>query len=75
MYAIAAPFSMIDATPPESPAETATIRSVSGASGAKSKGGNFVDGRVVDARAGKTIEMACEQVVAPTATDDLAKAV
>ena len=46
-----------------------------GASGARSKGGNFVDGRVADARAGKTIEMACEQVVAPTATDDLSKAV
>ena len=46
-----------------------------GASGARSKGGNFVDGRVADARAGKTIEMACEQVVAPTATDDLARAV
>ncbi len=46
-----------------------------GASGARSKGGNFVDGRVADARAGKTIEMAMEQTVAPTSTDDLAKAV
>ncbi len=46
-----------------------------GASGAKSKGGNFVDGRVADGRAGKTIEMACEQVVAPTSTHDLSLAV
>lgn len=46
-----------------------------GRSGASSKGGNFVDGRVGDARAGKRIEMACEQVVAPTSTDDLSRAV
>lgn len=46
-----------------------------GASGARSKGGNFVDGRVADARAGKTIEMAMEQTVAPTSTQDLAGAV
>jgi len=46
-----------------------------GRSGARSKGGNFVDGRVADARAGKRIEMACEQVVAPTSTDDLSRAV
>lgn len=46
-----------------------------GQSGARAKGGNFVDGRVADARAGKTIEMACEQVVAPTSTDDLSRAV
>jgi dTDP-4-dehydrorhamnose reductase len=46
-----------------------------GASGARSKGGNFVDGRLADARAGKRIEMACEQVVAPTSTADLSRAV
>lgn len=46
-----------------------------GASGARSKGGNFVDGRVADGRAGKTIEMACEQTVCPTSTDDLSRAV
>jgi dTDP-4-dehydrorhamnose reductase len=46
-----------------------------GRSGAKSKGGNFVDGRVADARAGKRIEMASEQVLAPTSTDDLSRAV
>jgi len=45
-----------------------------GRSGAKSKGGNFVDGRVADARAGKRIEMASEQVVAPTSTSDLSRA-
>ena len=43
--------------------------------GARSKGGNFVDGRVADARAGKRIEMASEQVLAPTSTDDLSRAV
>lgn len=46
-----------------------------GRSGARSKGGNFVDGRVADARAGKRIEMASEQVVAPTSTEDLSRAV
>jgi dTDP-4-dehydrorhamnose reductase len=46
-----------------------------GRSGARSKGGNFVDGRVADARAGKRIEMASEQIVAPTSTDDLSRAV
>jgi len=46
-----------------------------GQSGARSKGGNFVDGRVADARAGKRIEMASEQVVAPTSTNDLSRAV
>lgn len=46
-----------------------------GQSGARSKGGNFVDGRVADGRAGKRIEMACEQVIAPTSTDDLSRAV
>jgi len=46
-----------------------------GRSGARSKGGNFVDGRVADARAGKRIEMSSEQVLAPTSTDDLSRAV
>ena len=46
-----------------------------GRSGARSKGGNFVDGRVADGRAAKTIEMACEQIVAPTSTHDLSLAV
>jgi dTDP-4-dehydrorhamnose reductase len=46
-----------------------------GISGARSKGGNFVDGRVVDGHAGKVIEMAMEQTVAPTSTEDLSRAV
>ena len=46
-----------------------------GRSGAQSKGGNFVDGRVVDARKGRPIEMAAEQIVAPTSTADLSRAV
>jgi dTDP-4-dehydrorhamnose reductase len=46
-----------------------------GESGARSKGGNFVDGRVADLRAGRALEMASEQIVAPTSTEDLSKAV
>jgi len=46
-----------------------------GRTGAVSKGGNFVDGRVADLRSGKRIEMACEQVVSPTSTHDLSRAV
>ena len=46
-----------------------------GESGARSKGGNFVDGRVADLRAGRAIEMASEQIIAPTSTEDLSKAV
>ena len=46
-----------------------------GGSGARSKGGNFVDARVADGRAGKVIEIAMEQTVAPTATHDLSVAV
>jgi dTDP-4-dehydrorhamnose reductase len=47
-----------------------------GRAGSKSRGGNFVDGRAAEARAGKRIEMAVEQIVgAPTSTDDLSRAV
>lgn len=46
-----------------------------GEAGSRSRGGNFVDGRVADARGGKTLEMATEQIVAPTCTEDLSKAV
>lgn len=46
-----------------------------GLSGASSKGGNFVDGRVADGRTGKTIEMSMDQTVVPTSTEDLSKAV
>ncbi len=45
-----------------------------GTAGASSKGGNFVDNRVAEARAGKDLDMASEQVVSPTATHDLARA-
>jgi dTDP-4-dehydrorhamnose reductase len=46
-----------------------------GISGARSKGGNFVDSRVTDARAGGDLEVSCEQIVCPTSTDDLSAAV
>lgn len=46
-----------------------------GSAGAASKGGNFVDNRVAEARAGLDLEMASEQVVSPTSTHDLAAAV
>lgn len=59
------------------PADAVVIRTCGlyGRTGSRSKGGNFVDGRVADARAGKEIEMASEQIVAPTSTDDLSRAV
>jgi dTDP-4-dehydrorhamnose reductase len=59
------------------PRRTIVIRTCGlyGASGARSKGGNFVDGRIMDADKGRRIEMACEQIVAPTSTDDLSHAV
>lgn len=46
-----------------------------GASGSKSKGGNFVDNRIKDAESIRTIEMGCDQTVCPTYTDDLSRAV
>lgn len=46
-----------------------------GASGARSKGGNFVDKRIEDARTQAVLEMGCDQVVSPTSTDDLSRAV
>lgn len=60
-----------------SPEHATVIRTCGlyGRSGARSKGGNFVDGRVAEALAGKRIEMACEQVVTPTSTDDLSRAI
>jgi dTDP-4-dehydrorhamnose reductase len=45
-----------------------------GISGAASKGGNFVDQRIADARRGGPIEMGCDQTVSPTYTEDLARA-
>jgi dTDP-4-dehydrorhamnose reductase len=46
-----------------------------GQSGAASKGGNFVDNRIRDGRVLKALDMACDQTVCPTSTDDLSKAV
>lgn len=46
-----------------------------GHSGAQSKGGNFVDKRLADARLSSRLEMGCDQVVSPTSTDDLSRAV
>jgi dTDP-4-dehydrorhamnose reductase len=46
-----------------------------GQSGAASKGGNFVDNRIRDGRALTALDMACDQTVCPTSTDDLSKAV
>jgi len=45
-----------------------------GLSGASSKGGNFVDMRIADARTSNQLDMGCDQVVAPTYTKDHAKA-
>ncbi|MDI1299686.1 dTDP-4-dehydrorhamnose reductase [Methylotenera sp.] len=46
-----------------------------GLSGAASKGGNFVDKRILDAETNTLIEMGCDQVVSPTFSKDLAVAV
>lgn len=46
-----------------------------GVSGAASKGGNFVDQRIADAKRGGPVEMGCDQTVSPTWTGDLSDAV
>jgi dTDP-4-dehydrorhamnose reductase len=46
-----------------------------GLSGASSKGGNFVDKRILDAQTSSDMEMGCDQIVSPTSTCDLAQAV
>ncbi len=46
-----------------------------GISGSQSKGGNFVDKRIEDAKVHDCIEMGCDQIVSPTAAHDLSKAV
>lgn len=46
-----------------------------GVSGAQSKGGNFVDKRIEDAKSHSSIKMGNDQIVSPTSTDDLSKAV
>jgi dTDP-4-dehydrorhamnose reductase len=45
-----------------------------GVSGARSKGGNFVDKRIAEARAKQQIAIASEQVISPTYAEDLALA-
>jgi dTDP-4-dehydrorhamnose reductase len=46
-----------------------------GKRGARSKGGNFVDQRIEDAKTHRSLEMGCDQVVCPTYTDDLSRAI
>lgn len=46
-----------------------------GRTGAQSKGGNFVDKRIADARTHGEMEMGCDQTVSPTSADDLSRAV
>lgn len=46
-----------------------------GASGAQSKGGNFVDKRLQDAQSQSVLDMGCDQIVSPTSTHDLSRAV
>lgn len=46
-----------------------------GISGARSKGGNFVDKRIADAKTHTSLEMGSDQIVSPTYTHDLSKAV
>ncbi len=46
-----------------------------GISGAQSKGGNFVDKRIQDAKNRTSIEIGSDQIVSPTYTHDLSKAV
>ncbi|MEO8627249.1 MAG: dTDP-4-dehydrorhamnose reductase [Betaproteobacteria bacterium] len=46
-----------------------------GRAGSVSKGGNFVDKRVAEAASITSLEMACEQTIGPTSTDDLSRAV
>lgn len=59
------------------PEQTLIIRTCGlyGRSGARSKGGNFVDNRLSDAARSDRLEMGCDQVVAPTGTAPLSRAV
>lgn len=61
----------------EAPRHAIVIRTCGlyGASGARSKGGNFVDARVRDGTSGAPLEMSSDQVVSPTSTEDLSRAV
>lgn len=59
------------------PNHTLVIRTCGlyGINGARSKGGNFVDNRITDARSQPHLEISCEQTVSPTFSDDLAHSV
>ncbi len=59
------------------PDHTVVIRTCGlyGISGAQSKGGNFVDNRIQDAKTLASLEMGSDQIVSPTYTHDLSKAV
>lgn len=59
------------------PEKTVIIRTCGlyGMSGAKSKGGNFIDKRIQDAKSTNYLEMGCDQIICPTYTDDLSRAV
>ncbi len=59
------------------PEHVAVVRTCGlfGSAGAASKGGNFVDSRVADGHRGGMLEIASEQVVCPTSTHDLSKAI
>lgn len=46
-----------------------------GVSGARSKGGNFVDQRIREAKEGRSLEISSDQIVCPTYTEDLSAAV
>jgi len=61
----------------EAPDHAIVIRTCGlyGRSGAQSKGGNFVDKRIDDARRNAVLEMSSDQVVCPTSTDDLSRSV
>jgi len=61
----------------EAPDHAIVIRTCGlyGRSGGSSKGGNFVDKRIDDARRNAVLEMSSDQVVCPTSTDDLSRAV
>jgi dTDP-4-dehydrorhamnose reductase len=61
----------------EAPESALVIRTCGlyGRSGARSKGGNFVDQRIAEALAATSIEMANDQTVSPTSSDDLSRAV
>lgn len=59
------------------PEKTFIIRTCGlyGLQGARSKGGNFVDGRIRDAMQNKTVEISHDQTISPTYAADLSKAV